>query len=406
MSQGVRPFFFPTMVAFVDDNADFLTNLSLKLDSSLAFRLFDSSVSALAALRNKSAAAPSSEQFFSLYQNREEFSLEHHVIDLHLHRIHREIYNERRFERYSVAVIDYDMPDIDGLEMCRRIGQSPLRKILLTGQADEKIAVQAFNEGLIDRFVMKQDPDVIPKLQRAIDDMQFAYLRQVERMMEDALDIGQLHFLRDPFFAVFFEKIRTECRAVEYYLCTGPEGVLLLDAMGRATLLLVCSEENLRIQYEVAYDNAAPVDLLDALQRGNVVPYFWRSRGLYTEQYADWRAHVYPAVACNGLQRYYCARVEKPSGFLLADVLVYQEYLERLEGRAFAHKCCTTAAANDAGQRPTAKSDRHYVGVPGSGACVLIFPAGRGPLIEPDLGTNLFANLQDPVKFALRQRAM
>jgi CheY-like chemotaxis protein len=336
MSQSVRPFLFPTMVAFVDDNADFLTNLSLKLDPNLAFRLFDSSVSALAALRAETAAAPGPEQFFSLYQNREEFSLDHHVIDLNLSRIHREIYNERRFERYSVAVIDYDMPDLDGLEICRRIGQSPIRKILLTGKADEFIAVRAFNQGLIDRFILKQDPDVIPKLQRAIYDMQTAYFRQVEHMMEDALDIGQLHFLRDPFFAVFFEKIRVECRAIEYYLCTSPDGVLLLDAQGGATLLLVCSEENLRVQFDVAYDNAAPADLLDALQRREVVPYFWRSRGIYTEQYANWRQHVYPAVVCNGLQRYYCARVEKPSGLLLADVLVYQEYLDRLDlsGRA------------------------------------------------------------------------
>jgi CheY-like chemotaxis protein len=228
------------------------------------------------------------------------------------------------------------MPDIDGLEVCRRIGKGPIRKILLTGKADEIIAVQAFNEGLIDRFILKQDPDVIPKLLRAIGDMQLLYMWQVERMMEDALDVGQLHFLRDPFFAVFFEKIRSNCRAVEYYLRTSPDGMLLLDANGGATLLLVSSEENLRVQFDVAYDNAAPADLLDALQRREVVPYFWRSRGIYTEQYANWRQHVYPAVICNGLQRYYCARVEKPSGLLLADVLVYREYLDRLDisGRA------------------------------------------------------------------------
>jgi CheY-like chemotaxis protein len=336
MSTGVRPFQFPTMVAFVDDNANFLANLSLKLNSTLAFRLFDSSAPALAALRAEAAVAPGPEQFFSLYQNREEFSLDHHVIDLNLSRIHREIYNERRFERYSVAVIDYDMPEFDGLEFCRRMGKSPIRKILLTGKADEIIAVQAFNQGLIDRFILKQDPNVIAKLQEAINEMQTAYIMQVERMMEDALAIGQLHFLRDPFFAALFEKIRTEFGAVEYYLCTSPDGMLLLNANGGATFLQVCSEENMQAQYDIAYDNAAPEDLLHALQRREVVPYFWRSRGLYTEQYAQWRPHVHPALMCNGLQRYYCARIENPPGFLLADVLSYREYLDRLDlsGRA------------------------------------------------------------------------
>jgi CheY-like chemotaxis protein len=336
MSHGVRPILFPTMVAFVDDNADFLANLSLKLNSTLAFRLFDSSVSALAALRAETAVAPGPEQYFSLYQNREEFSLDHHVIDLNLSRIHREVYNERRFERYSVAVIDYDMADLDGLEFCRRVGQTPIRKILLTGKADEIIAVRAFNQGLIDRFILKQDPNVIQKLQEAISEMQTAYLMQVERMMEDALDIGQLHFLRDPFFGVFFERIRSEFGAVEYYLCTSPEGMLLLNAQGQATFLQVCSEENMQAQFDIAYDNAAPADLLIALQRREIVPYFWRSRGLYTEQYADWRPHAHPALLCNGLQRYYCARIENPPGFLLADVLSYREFLDRLDlsGRA------------------------------------------------------------------------
>ncbi|MFN0040586.1 MAG: response regulator [Burkholderiales bacterium] len=336
MNFGVRPFFFPTMAAFVDDSADFLANLSLQLKSSLAFRLFDSSAAALLTLRSESALAPGPEQYFSLYQNREEFSVDHHVIDLNLSRIHREIYNEKRFERYSVVVVDYDMPDINGLELCRRIGQSPIRKILLTGKADEKIAVQAFNEGLIDRFFMKHDPEVVLKLQDAIAEMHEAYLTDVEHTMEDALNIGHLHFLRDSFFANFFEQVKREIRTVEHYLVTGPDGILMLDSKGTATLLLVCTEECLREQHDIAYDNAAPADFLEALQRREAVPYFWRGRGHYTEQYADWRAHVYPAIVCNGLQRYYCARVDKPSGFLLSDVLGYQQYLERLDlsGRA------------------------------------------------------------------------
>ena len=331
MSRGIRPFYFPTTVAIVDDSPDFLANLSLNLDPILAFRLFDSPSETLAALNSEPAGAPGPERFFSVYQHREEHSFDHHVIDLNMSCIHREVFNEKRFERYSVVVVDYDMPEIDGLEFCRRIEHYPVRKVLLTGKADEKIAVQAFNEGIIDRFVLKQDPAAMTLLQQTIHDMQEDYFQDIARMTEDALNIGPLHFLRDPFFAVLFRKICADLKIVEFYLCSSPDGILLVDGDGTIRLLLVCNDEAMRMHYEVAFDNAAPPALLDKLIMGSIVPYFWRSRGQYSGQYFDWRSYVHPAQECNGLQRYRYALVEEARGLLLSPVFSYHDYLKQLD---------------------------------------------------------------------------
>jgi len=274
MSRGIRPFYFPTTVAIVDDSPDFLANLSLNLDPMLAFRVFNSPSATLAALNSEHASAPGPERFFSVYQQREEHSFDHHVIDLNMSRIHREVFNEKRFERYSVVVVDYDMPEIDGLEFCRRLEHLPMRKVLLTGKANEKLAVQAFNEGIINRFIPKQDPGAMTLLQGTIREMQEDYFQDIGRLMEGALNIGPLHFLRDPFFTELFRKICAELKIVEFYLCSSPDGIVLLDGDGVATLLLVCSDETMRMHYEVAFDNAATVELLDKLIKGTIVPYF------------------------------------------------------------------------------------------------------------------------------------
>ena len=336
MSMGIRPFYYPTTVAIIDDSPDFLVNLSLNLDPMLAFRVFDSPSATLAALNSEHASAPGPERFFSVYQQREEHSFDHHVIDLNMSRIHREVFNDKRFERYSVVVVDYEMPEIDGLEFCRRIAHSPVRKILLTGKADEKVAVQAFNAGIIDRFILKQDPDATALLQETIREMQEVYFQNIERMMEDALNIGPLHFLRDPFFAELFRKICAELKIVEFYLCSSPDGIVLLDGDGAVTLLLVCSDETMRMHYEVAFDNAAPAALLDELIKGTSVPYFWRSRGLYSRQYFDWRSYVHAAQECNGLQRYRYALVKNARGLLVPSIFSYHQYLKQLDdtGRA------------------------------------------------------------------------
>jgi CheY-like chemotaxis protein len=331
MNRGIRPFYFPTTVAIVDDSPDFLANLSLNLDPMLAFRVFNSPSATLAALNSEHASAPGPERFFSVYQQREEHTFDHHVIDLNMSRIHREVFNEKRFERFSVVVVDYDMPEIDGLEFCRRLENLPMRKVLLTGKANEKLAVQAFNEGIINRFIPKQDPRAMTLLQGTIREMQEDYFQDIGRLMEGALNIGPLHFLRDPFFAELFRKICADLKIVEYYLCSSPDGIVLLDGNGTVTLLLVCSDETMRMHYEVAFDNAAPVELLDELIKGIIVPYFWRSRGLYSRQYFDWRSYVHPAQECNGLQRYRYALVQESRGLMIPAVFSYHDYLKRLD---------------------------------------------------------------------------
>ncbi len=203
----IPPFYFPTTVFFVDDSIDFLANLSLQLDPNLSFQLYDSPSNALAVLNSDSNPTTPIERFFSRYHHTNDLPLTHHVIDLNLDKVHREVYNEPRFEQVSVVVVDFDMPSIDGLEFCRRIKNSAIKKILLTGKADEKVAVQAFNEGIIDRFILKQNEDVIHTLNQAIVDLQQAYFRQTERMLTDALAIGKHAFLRDPLFSDKFKEI-------------------------------------------------------------------------------------------------------------------------------------------------------------------------------------------------------
>ena len=184
MPQHQTPlFYFPSMVVFVDDSRNFLDNFSLQLDADLAFQLYDSPIAALTALNAPAEKNSSVEQFFSISRFGDELPLSHHVLDLNLNNIVREAQNPHRFERISVVVVDYDMPEMDGLELCRNIKNHSIKKILLTGKADEKLAVQAFNQGLIDRFIMKQDAEVIPSLNQAIVELQQAYFENMMRRL-------------------------------------------------------------------------------------------------------------------------------------------------------------------------------------------------------------------------------
>jgi CheY-like chemotaxis protein len=329
--QLISPFYFPTTVILVDDNIDFLSNLSLQLDSSLAFQLYDLPGKALDVLNSEVNQSTPVERFFSRYHYTPDLPMSHHVIDVNLDKVHREVYNEFRFQQISVVVVDYDMPSIDGLEFCRRIKNPAIKKVLLTGKADEKIAVRAFNDKLIDRFILKQDEHINTVLNETIIELQHDYFRQIERMLDDALAIGKHDYLRDPLFAERFREICDELKIVEFYLCCEPDGMLMLDASGNSSLLLIPNDEELRAQYEIAYEQGAPQELLDLLKSGEVIPYFWQTGGHWVPECRDWRRFLYPATEFKGAKWYSYAIVKDPPLHRTEVVFCYRDFLNDLD---------------------------------------------------------------------------
>ncbi len=83
------------------------------------------------------------------------------IIDLDIPAIHREIYNSKRFLENTVLVIDYAMPVMHGMEVCKELSHLPIKKLMLTGEADDKLAVQAFNQKLINKFIRKGGPPTV-----------------------------------------------------------------------------------------------------------------------------------------------------------------------------------------------------------------------------------------------------
>ncbi len=328
---SIHPFYFPTTVFFVDDSIDFLANLSLQLNPLLSFQLYDSPDNALTVLNDENNQSTPIARFFSRFHHTDDVPLTHHILDVNLDKVHREVYNEHRFEQISVAVVDYDMPSINGIEFCKGIRNPAIKKILLTGKADEKIAVQAFNQGTIDRFILKQDKNVIEQLNTAISELQHLYFNQTERMLTEALAIGKHTFLRDPKFADKFQEICNERNIVEYYLCSEPDGLLMLDSHGTSSLLLIPSEDALMSQYEIAYEQGAPQALLTALKSDQYIPYFWKHHGYYSPECQDWQTFLFPATLFQGNQWHSYAIVENPPPFKTHTVFSYRTFLDELD---------------------------------------------------------------------------
>ncbi len=159
-----------------------------------------------------------------------------------------------RYGLPSIAVVDYAMPAANGLEVLKASPSWPPYRVLLTGKADEHTAVAAFNDGLIDRYVTKQNPDLVQQLVSALRQRYNAPMDLHEGIWRNVLRRSQQQVLQDRVVQQALVEWRKAHDCVEHVVLPEPFGMLALDSAGYAHWL----------QFEMHKDLSAAVDLAKA----------------------------------------------------------------------------------------------------------------------------------------------
>lgn len=131
----------------------------------------------------------------------------------------------------KTSVVDYAMPGTNGLEVLNTLLDWPGTRVLLTGQADEQVAVQAFNNGLIDQYISKQAPDITRHLLGVIRKLGQAPHPRLNALWRGALRPAQQSVLQVPAVSQALQAF-TESRWVEYVVLGDPFGLLGMTAEG------------------------------------------------------------------------------------------------------------------------------------------------------------------------------
>lgn len=238
--------YFPSTVLFVDDNQDFLMNFTLQLDDQLIYKIYDSPKQALQVIESRDVHSEEMHQrCVTDFPEALPQDAHQHSIQLDLSAIHLEVYNPKRFSEVSVVVVDYAMPEMNGLEFCKSLQNTQIQKILLTGQADETTAIEAFNLGIIDRFIRKNDPMVTEKVMQSVRQLQQRYFQLMSEHITKILSVHSPSILQEPAFVEHFKTICQQNDIVEFYLADTSGSFLLLDKQGYARLLSAPEQDKL-----------------------------------------------------------------------------------------------------------------------------------------------------------------
>lgn len=306
--------YYPCKIVIVDDRPDFTKWMALKFQNYGLCEVYNNSLEAFDFFKNYHP-----ESFMKRMAIKGEFDFlmnpEHKNIAVDLEKIQKEAQFPNHHGEVSVAIIDYDMPRMNGLELCRAISHLPFKKIMLTGEADHKLAVEAFNQGLIDRFILKNTANVIENLDQAMMELQLSYFYDLSKAISEnpQEDVeSQIVCLTDPDFAAYFYGIFHEKQIKEFYLLNHFGDFLLRTRSGKSYKLGVRDQKAVAGLHHLAQDlyNQDPEDnqaVLEEILACKKLPFFPKGFDEYNSL-STWPPYMHPVQEIKAARNTYaCA---------------------------------------------------------------------------------------------------
>jgi CheY-like chemotaxis protein len=244
----------PGAVAFLDDDPDYLEMLAEVMPRDWSVKLFTDPPHCIGHLQQEPARweADAWRQHDMIDRSRNGQPLISQILD------YWKGDGTSRFDLTRVLVVDYSMPALNGLQVLDTLADWPGSRILLTGQADEQIAVKAFNQGLIDQFIPKQSVDITRRLTDAIKRLLELPTRGHNQIWRATLTREQYALLCAPSIAPLLNALVARQRWIEHVVIGAPFGVLGLDAVGQASWIQLEHRDNLRDLAELAWSQGLP----------------------------------------------------------------------------------------------------------------------------------------------------
>lgn len=262
MALTISLFQRPGNILFLDDDPDYLDMLGMVVPAHWQVELFSRPSSFAERMRLEPARweADAAAQLGMMDRWRQGQPLLPQIL-------HYWATTPSRYALAKTCVIDYAMPGTNGLQVLNTLVEWPGSTVLLTGQADEQVAVKAFNSGLIDQFVPKQAPDITRQLLDVLRRLSLAAHPRLNTLWHTALQPAQQQLLQMPSVSKALQAY-TERHWVEYVVLGEPFGLLGLTAAGECHWLQLETTSGLLDLAELAGSAGLGFDLVRSIESG------------------------------------------------------------------------------------------------------------------------------------------
>lgn len=302
-------FQYPTTIVWVDDDKLFLQTAKLTFKDNNTQRMFSSPTDCTDFF--KTYQSPLSHiAFLQGEHNDESYGLlEHAPVDFDVTSIVKLRDYPERLTEISLLICDYNMPKMNGLELCGQLRKFPFKKILLTGEAENKDAVRAFNDGMIDRFIRKDSLDLPEELQSYTKTLIRQYFCEQTNVLLSHLEVDYSLPLSDPVFVSFFDAWCEKNKIVEFYLIDKQGSFLVVNEQKETRYFVVHTDRSLDRGVQLYSDNPQGTSFIQSVKNRSKIPFFGYGKEAWQVDYINWGSYFYTPKVFDGRERYYWAVV-------------------------------------------------------------------------------------------------
>lgn len=297
--------YHPTTLYWIDDDSLFLNIATDRFKEDYAIKTSTSPDEAI--------------KFFDGYESyinpfiflrgcdeHENYDLTNHLpVDLNFNAIRKTRYCSDKLKDIAVMIVDYRMPEMSGIDLCKQLSMIPTKKILLTGDADFQDAIDAFNKGIINYFIRKDDPNIDIVLCENVNRLSHEYFidrtKPVFHHIES--DVKLPH--GDPVFVKFFSNLCQEKNIKEFYLSDKNGGILLVDTNGNLFYLVVHTDRTLNNFIELHNEDNDAVFFVKTVKDRNKIPFFGVGKEIWGSEPLSWNDYFYAPNILEGREKYY-----------------------------------------------------------------------------------------------------
>lgn len=301
--------FYPTKVILIDDDTFFSQLIMLHLQKHTPCEFFSQPFAALDALKHYQAR--------NLAETIVSPSTDSTQLYVDLQNIHHLLDHAERHEQITALLLDYQMPGINGVELAQKIKIPNAKKVLLTGEADASIAVDAFNQKLIDLYVRKAEKTLSQDLWPIVKSMQWDYFCDVTHAVINNFDHKApiRRYLQSEALATQFRTFVDKENIKEFYLLDGEGNFLLIDQNDSQHQLALHDKQSLDQLSALAYQQyqEEPSEeydsILKAIDAHQQVPLFDVNDEQPTLE--EWEALMTPLQSWSSDDQPYFAAIKK-----------------------------------------------------------------------------------------------
>jgi len=282
--------YFPTLTVFVDDQQDFLDSIKYRFNNSNLI-CFSNQKDALNYIKSNFSK---SLWYFDKIKPIEEEIHNHKRIEYNLSHLFQKIQDNERFNIITSVIVDYDMPEMNGIEFAKNLKACDIDIdiYLLTGAADERIAVDAFNENLIKGYIPKLKDDTNSIILKSISNSSSDYFNKITNTLLNLHIINNKSILLKDEFKKFFKSLTYRYNIVEYYLNDLDLYFILIDNEGNLNLLFIYSKSHLNSIYRLGSYEGLPPDVLKDLKSKNKMICFYNLEGDTFSFLKDYKKYI------------------------------------------------------------------------------------------------------------------